>query len=200
VNVFAENRPPMIFDLHNRIPVVVTLPAGSTMLRAWPKDLEGDRVTTRWSVIRQPAGIAVALEMIPKDRSKMARRATRMTVPGEYVFRFHADDGHSEAHKDLKVTVYPPNRPPVIEAASARLLPGGIAALSAAASDPDGDVITYWWSVRKAPEGAKAALSKPGLASPKATGLNVPGEYLFAVTVVDRTKAVTRDVKVTVRR
>lgn len=198
VIVFADNQPPEIYDLHNRIPVVVTLPGSTTLLRAWPKDLEGDRLTTRWSVVRQPAGAAVALELIPKDKSKTARRATKMTVAGEYVFRFHADDGHNEARKDLHVTVYPPNRPPVIETASARLLAGGGAELSARATDADGDTITYWWSVRKAPRGAAPVVAKPGRARAKAAGLTARGEYVFTVTAIDRTRAVTRQVKLNV--
>jgi O-glycosyl hydrolase len=200
VNVFAENQPPRIHDLHNRIPVMVTLPASSTILRAWPKDLEGDPVKTRWSVVRKPAGAAVVLETIARDKSKMARRATKMTVPGEYVFRFHAADGKSEAHKDLKVTVYPPNRPPVIEAASVRPLAAGAAALSATAADADGDVITCWWSVKRAPRGARPVVAKPGLASTKATGMTAAGEYVFTVTVADRAAAASKSVNVTVGR
>jgi len=200
VNVSAENRPPRIFDLHNRIPVMVTLPDSSTLLRAWPTDLEGDHMETRWTVVRQPPGAAVALEPVPNDKGGTARRATGMTVPGEYVFRFHAHDGHSEAHRDLTVPVYPPNRPPVVEAASARLLAEGQAELAAKATDADGDTVTYWWAVKRSPRGAEPVLDKPGLAGTKARGLGVPGEYVFTVTAVDRTKAVTREVTLTVGR
>ncbi len=194
VNVFAENRPPVILDLHNRIPVMVTLPHSTTLLRAAAIDLEGDRVTTRWSVVRRPPGASVALEPVPKDRSKTARRATGLTRAGEYVFRFHADDGTTRAWQDLKVPVYPANRPPVIAEASAKLLGRGAAALSAKAADGDEDALTYWWSVKRAPKGARVVLDKPGRAAAKATGLSTPGEYVFTVTVIDRTKAVTKDV------
>lgn len=198
VNVFAANRPPMIFDVHNRIPVMVTLPQSSTILRAGAIDLEGDRVTTRWSIVRQPPGASVALELLPKDPGKTARRATGLTAAGEYVFRFHADDGTSQAWQDLKVPVYPANRPPVIEKASAELLGRDAAALSAGATDGDGDVMTYYWSLKRAPKAAKVVVDKPGRTAAKATGLNAPGEYVFTVTVIDRAKDVSRDVKLRV--
>jgi len=86
---------------------MVTLPAGSTILRAWPKDLEGDRLTTRWTVVRHPAGAAVALETIPKDRSKTARRATGMTVAGEYVFTATAVDRTRAVTRRVRLNVGP---------------------------------------------------------------------------------------------
>lgn len=199
VRVHAEDQPPWIGDVHNRIPVMVTLPAFSTILRAWAKDPEGAPVRTRWSVVRQRPGAAVTLEMLPRDSSRTARRVTGMTVPGEYVFRFHASDGRGEASKDLKVIVYPPNRPPVIAEAIARPVAGGAAALLVRASDPDGDVLTHWWSVTMAPKGARPAIARPGLAAAKATGLELPGEYVFTVTVVDRAKAVTRNARLIVQ-
>lgn len=204
LTVFAANQPPKLYDVHNRIPVMVTLPGGSTILRAWPKDLEGDRLETSWSIVRQPAGASAVLETLPRDKSGTARRATKMTVAGEYVFRFRATDGGGAAFKDLRVIVYPANRAPLISAARATpatLAPSvGATVLSAKASDPDGDVITYWWSVKKAPVGARPSPAKPGSPSTKVTGLTKAGEYLFTVCVVDRTKVATRNVSVLVRR
>jgi hypothetical protein len=47
------------------------------------------------------------------------------------------------------------------------------------------------------PVGAKVVLAKPGSRETKAGGLSVAGRYVFELTVVDRTKAVTKDVVVT---
>ena len=204
LTVFADNQPPKIYDLHNRIPVMVTLPAGTTILRAWPKDLEGDRLETGWRIVRQPAGASVALEMLPGDKNKTARRATKMTAAGEYVFRFGANDGKHTTREDLKVTVQAANRSPVIHATTADpanlTLPESTISLAAKTGDPDGDVITHWWSLKRAPAGAEPAFGKQGVATTNVTGLKVAGEYVFTLTVVDRTKVARRDVKVTVRR
>jgi hypothetical protein len=40
----------------------------------------------------------------------------------------------------------------------------------------------------------------PGHATTAVGGLTVPGDYTFSVTVIDRTKAATKDVRLTVER
>ena len=203
VNVFAENQPPKVYDLHNRIPVIVTLPQSQTHLRAWPKDLEGDKLTTRWSIARQPKGAAAALERPPRARDKISRLATNLTVPGDYVFRFHVSDGVHEVHKDLTVPVYPVNRPPVISAA--RATPATVAprtgstVLSAKTSDPDDDTVTHWWWVRRAPKGANLVFARQGAATTNVAGLTTTGDYVFVISAIDRTEHATREVRLTVR-
>ncbi len=203
LNVFAENQPPQIFDLHNRIPVMVTLPQSQTHLRAWPNDLEGDKLTTRWSIVRQPKGANVVLKRPPRARGNIARLATGLTVAGEYVFRFHASDGTHDVHKDLTVPVYPVNRPPVIASATATppTLPkrAGPAVLAARTHDPDGDTVTHWWWVKRAPNGARPVFSNAGAATTGVADLTVPGSYVFVISAIDRTKHVTREVRVTVK-
>ena len=199
VIVFAKNNPPEILDLHNRIPITVTLPESKTLLRAWPNDLEKDKWTFDWKVMKQPAGANVVLDLPPRAKpDATARVATGMTVAGDYVFRFEVTDGHNTVHKDHTVTVHPENHPPVIADATARIDAPGSAALSAKAADPDGDTLTHWWWTKKAPAGVKPVFDHPGHASTRVTGLTAAGEYVFTVTVVDRTKAAERDVKLTV--
>ena len=199
LNVFAGNQPPQIFDLHNRIPVVVTLPHSQTHLRAWAPDLEGDKLTTRWSIVRQPKGANVVLKRPPRARGNIARLATGLTVPGDYVFRFHAGDGTHDVHKDLTVPVYPVNKPPVIAQATAGPIAQGKATLSATTRDPDGDTVTHWWWVKRAPKGATLAFDRQGQARTRVVGLTVPGQYVFVISAIDRTKHATREVRVTVQ-
>jgi len=42
LNVYEGNQPPRLMDVHNRIPVLVTLPHSETLLRGGAFDLEGD--------------------------------------------------------------------------------------------------------------------------------------------------------------
>ncbi|MBL7037057.1 MAG: hypothetical protein ISR77_00435 [Pirellulaceae bacterium] len=103
VNVFAGNQPPAPIDVHNRLPVVVTLPQDTTELRGGGLDLEGDELTFRWSVVSQPAGSAVRLESPGQAKCKVAN----ITTPGEHVFRFEVSDGENTVAETLTVRVYP---------------------------------------------------------------------------------------------
>lgn len=198
LNVHAANEPPVIGDLHNRLPVVVTLPTSGTTLRGYARDLEGESLTYKWSLVSRPDGATVALETPTKQGCK----ATGMTVAGDYVFRLHASDSTHTVFKDLTVHVYPLNRAPVISGASASpaelTLPASRTTLSARMSDPDGDKMGQFWSVKSAPAGVDCALTNQSSAATKAIGLTAAGEYVFTLTVVDRSEVSTREVTVTV--
>ena len=200
VPVFATNRPPWIGDVHNRIPIDVTLPHSETLLRAWAIDLEKDKWTFKWKVMKQPAGADVKLELPQMKRGRKpgaARRLTGMTVAGDYVFRFEVNDGKNVAFKEHTITVHPENHAPKITEATARVHGPGAATLSAKATDADGDVMTWWWELRRGPKGVKPVFNHPGHQATNVTGLNVAGDYVFIVTVVDRTRVSRRDVRLT---
>lgn len=201
LTVFAENQPPLPDDVHNRIPVVVTLPASSTRLRGYGWDLEGDPVTYRWSVVSQPPGAKVSLA----NPTTGDCTASNMTVPGDYVFSFDVTDPTHTVSEELTVPVYPANpSAPLIKSITASpselTLPASSRTLlSATTSDPDGDMISHWWSVKSAPSGSSPVFADEGSSETGVTRLTIPGTYVFTLTVVDRTKYATRDVTVTVR-
>jgi O-glycosyl hydrolase len=198
ITVFSGNQPPISLDVHNRIPVVVTLPQSTTILRGAAFDLEGDPLQYRWSVLAQPQGAQVKLETPDQPGCKVSN----IKVPGEYIFQLAVKDPTHTVQKNLKITVYPPNEAPVIETASAtpeRLaLPQTQTSLSAKTSDPDGDTITHWWSVKKSPVGSKPVFDRQGARETSVSGLSVPGTYTFTLKAIDRTKSATKDVTVTV--
>ncbi len=100
--VFDGNQPPVLADVHNRIPVRVTVKDAGTLLRGGAWDVENDPVTFHWSVVQAPEGASVKLETPDKE----ACRAAGMTVPGDYVFRLEARDASHAVHADLTVPVY----------------------------------------------------------------------------------------------
>jgi len=199
LNVYAGNQPPVLIDVHNRLPVLVTLPENATVLRGGALDLEGDKLTYRWSVVSQPPGSAVKLET-PDD---VKCRVSNITVPGNHVFKFEAGDGTNTVSENLTVPVHPVNSAPVIHPVRATpavlTLPESATFLSAATSDPEGEAISHWWRVKASPAGAKVVLAKQGGRDTQAGGLSVPGRYVFELTVVDRTKFAAKDVVVTVQ-
>ncbi|MGD9496987.1 MAG: hypothetical protein AB7Y46_11870 [Armatimonadota bacterium] len=102
VRVFAENQPPVPVDVHNRIPVRVTVADGKTLLRGGGRDIEGDPLTRRWSVVRQPQGAKAVLAAPTED----ACEVSGLTVPGDYVFRFELSDPTHTVAEELTVPVY----------------------------------------------------------------------------------------------
>jgi len=198
LTVFKENQPPVVVDLHNRIPLVVTLPQSTTLLRGGGRDLEGDKLTLRWSIASQPQGADARIEDVPKKGTQLAN----LTVPGDYVVKLEVSDPAHTVSEQLTIKVYPPNKPPVIDGAMAnpaRLTPPeSKTVLSAKTSDPDGDVITHWWSVQRAPAGAKPVFEKPGSPSTAVSGLDAEGTYVFTLTAIDRAAPTRANVTVIV--
>jgi hypothetical protein len=199
LNVHAENQPPIAMDVHNRLPVIVTLPADGTELRCAGLDLEGDALAYRWSLLSQPAGASALLASPGTATCKV----TNMTVAGDYIFQLELSDPAHTVSENLTVTVYPqnPSAPTILNAAASPAtvtLPAEAILLSATTGDPDGDPISHWWSVKSKPAGTAPAFSAQGSASTGVTGLTAPGTYVFTLNVVDRTKVTKRDVTVTV--
>jgi len=101
------------------------------------------------------------------------------------------------------LTVYPrsaANRPPLVTGwkSAARHLNRWAGetrtTLSASATDPEGDTLTFAWRVLSAPQGAAVVFAVPQGPSTAVSGLTVPGEYVFGVDVSDGPHTVTREV------
>jgi len=196
--VHAGNQPPMIIGVHNRIPVLVTLPDNSTDLRANGIDLEGDSLSYHWSIISKPPGSSAYLNTPNSNQC----RVYNMTVAGDHVFKIEISDPTHTVSATLTVPVYPLNTPPVISSVSAApsqlVQPASNTLLSATTSDPDGDTITHWWTLSSSPESASPVFANQGSAITDVDGLTVRGTYVFTVTVIDETELTTDDVNVTV--
>jgi hypothetical protein len=89
-------------------------------------------------------------------------------------------------------TLYPysgPNHPPTIMVWGSNpgyvVAPTNTATLSAAASDPELDPLTYHWSVTNQPAGANALLATPTNPTTTVSGLTMPGTYAFNIDVRD---------------
>lgn len=107
--------------------------------------------------------------------------------------------------RDGVVTLYPyagRNLPPTVTEwqATPNFLepPQEKVTLSAGATDPEKDALTYRWSVDAQPAGAQVQLATPDAARTDAAGLNKAGDYLFTVAVSDAGHTVKRQVMLTV--
>jgi hypothetical protein len=102
VRVFAGNQPPVPMDVHNRIPVRVTVADGHTLLRAGAWDVEGDPVTFRWRLASAPPGAAPALD----TPAEPACQVSGLNIPGDYVFHLEVSDPTHTVSIEHTVPVY----------------------------------------------------------------------------------------------
>jgi O-glycosyl hydrolase len=197
-NVFADNQPPYVLDVHNRLPVRITLPDSNTQLRCAGLDLEGDPLSYRWTLTSQPTGASASLSAPTTANCQV----TGMTIAGDYVFELEVSDPTHTVLENLTVTVYPlnPSAPTISNATAspATITLGDDTRLQATTRDADGDPISHWWSVKSKPDGAAPSFSAQSSPSTNVTGLTEAGLYVFTLHAVDRTRFAKRDVTVTV--
>jgi hypothetical protein len=201
LTVYMGNQAPVFFApaLHHRRPVTVMLPQTSATLIHFASDLENDPIAYQWTVASQPPGANATLA----TPTQSACIANNLTVAGDYVFRVTAQDSTHSVSTNHTLTVYPINTAPVIANVSASpsviTLPFSESILSGETSDPEGDILSHWWSVRSAPAGAWPVFANQGAKTTMVRGLIKPGAYVFRLTVVDRASFRTSDITVTVQ-
>lgn len=169
--------------------------AGSevTLAGGGSTDPDGDPLSFQWRTLSSPGGVTVSLV----DGATAQARFTP-TVAGAYAFELTVSDGELADRDTVVVTVSAANRVPVVDAGSdVSVTLGEVASVTATASDPDGDPLTFAWTVQSRPTGSTAELSATDTASVSITP-DVAGEYLLQVTVSDGRGGQTTDaVKVT---
>jgi len=147
-------------------------------------DPDGDPLAYRWTLLSAPSGSTAS----PSPSSAPACSFTA-DLPGTYVARLVVDDG-AATHADrvtIRATAPGTNRPPVANAGADQ--PGAVAgapvSLDGSGSfDPDGDPITFLWSITSAPAGSVAALGGAATASASFTP-DVAGTYVLRLEVSD---------------
>jgi hypothetical protein len=139
--------------------------------------VDNDPLTFSWSMLWRQGNTAVLDDPTSKTPTFVAERA------GNYIVQLIVNDGKvpSEA-KTVKITAN--SRPVAIPQAPQQVMQGDTVTLDGSQSyDPDGDSITYQWSLSK-PNASTAALSD-------ATAMNsvfvadVPGTYSATLVVND---------------
>jgi hypothetical protein len=172
------NTPPLVDagpDLSTTFPTGVTL-SGSASDDGLPKPR---KLTVAWTQTSGPGSTMFG---------NPARAVTTadFSAPGVYVLRLTASDGSLFAFDEVTVTVLGINRPPVANAGPDQTIPlGALAALTGSgSSDPDGDPLTYSWTLVSRPSGSDAALDDPASVMPSFV-VDVPGTYVIELIVHD---------------
>ncbi len=106
-----------------------------------------------------------------------------------------ADDKGATASDEVVVTVNPPaNTAPTVNAGADKSisLPVNTASFTATASDAEGTVETYSWTILSSPSGSSPALTGEATAQLDVT-VDLAGAYVFQVTVTDNSGATAFD-------
>ena len=143
-------------------------------------DADNDPLTYAWSFTSQPQASSATLS----DATAIAPSFTA-DVAGSYVVQLIVNDGIVDSAPDT-VMVGTVNRPPVADAGPDTLASvGAPLQLDGGGSiDPDGDALTYQWSVTDAPSGSSGALADAASPTPTLTP-DVAGPYTIQLIVND---------------
>lgn len=148
-------------------------------------DADGDSLSFSWSLVSGPEGSLTQLS----DPAAVMPTVTPDDY-GVYTYALIVDDGTESSEADYVVidtsSSRSDNQAPVANAGDDQsAYPGEFVTLDGSASaDPDGDDITYSWSLLSRPEGSEAALSAADLVTPMLQ-LDEPGSYVVQLLVND---------------
>ncbi len=159
----------------------VTLDASAS----WDPDL--DTLTYAWALTRPGGSAAVLSSTTSRSPSFYA------DVAGVYTATLTVSDGALSSSATVHVTAQ--NYPPAASAGTNRSVPRNnpITLDAGASSDPNGDALTYAWTLASVPAGSAAALSNAAFKQATFTPDRV-GTYTATVTVSDGTLSSTASV------
>lgn len=143
-------------------------------------DADGDPLTFAWTLVSAPAGSVAVLE----NPTTVAPQLVT-DYPGDYVVQLIVSDGTTNSAPDL-VTVSTQNAAPVALAGPDQtVVAGQTVTLDGLGSyDPDGDPLTYRWTLSSTPSGSTASLVDPNAAVLSFTA-DRPGDYVLRLIVND---------------
>jgi hypothetical protein len=179
VTIDTSNVPPVARAGADR-----TVSVGSTVILdgSGSSDADGQPLTYAWSFTSRPAGSTAALSS-PTSVSP----TFIVDVPGTYVVQLIVNDGTAGSEPDT-VAINTENQVPTANAGPDQTVAVGEEEhlSGTGSSDPEGNPLTYRWSITSAPDGSSAALTGATSATPSLTP-DVAGTYVMRLIVNDGT-------------
>ncbi|MCL9777425.1 PKD domain-containing protein [Vibrio methylphosphonaticus] len=181
VTLHQYNHPPVAnagTDISGQVSQIVHLDGSAS------NDGDGDPLTPRWSISSKPKNSAVTLA----DVHTMHPSFT-LDVSGNYVVQLIVYDGHRFSLADT-VTISTNNLTPTANAGMAQKTVTGqtISLDGSKSSDPEGNMLTYSWTLVSAPSTSTATLTDNNVVAPQFTP-DVIGNYVFQLIVNDGEKS-----------
>ncbi len=155
-------------------------------------DPEGDDLTYTW-VLNPPGGSSATL-----TNPTTATPSFVADVAGIYNASLTVSDGNLNDRDDVIVTATTVNLPPIADAGANQIAVTGdrVQLSGAASSDPDGDTLTYLWTLT-VPDGATAALDDANISTPSFIAGSA-GSYVAVLVVSDGVAESSDSVTITV--
>ncbi|MGA9523747.1 MAG: PKD domain-containing protein, partial [Myxococcaceae bacterium] len=178
--VTVENRAPMVSAGSDAAGIV----GQAVALVATASDADGHALTYQWSVVSRPGQGAVTIAHADRLQASFVP-----PVEGVFTLRFMVTDGFATAFDEVSVVVTAAtvNRPPVADAGAdsvINLASGATIALSGAGStDPEGETLTYRWSIVSRPAQSTATLTANGAVASLVP--DAAGTWVFSLEVSD---------------
>ena len=167
---------------------ILTLPVNSTTLTGTGTDADGTIASYTWNKISGPSAIIA--------NAGSASTLISGLLQGVYIFELKVTDNNGGINTDqVQVTVNASvvmNLPPVANAGSdiTITLPANAATLSGSGTDPDGNIVSYSWTLYYGPN--MAPLSNANAATTTIGNL-LQGSYDIDLTVTDNSGATATD-------
>lgn len=160
----------------------------ASITRALKLDGRGSRgpptavLSYSWSVTSKPAGSTASL-----TNGSTAEPSFVADTLGAYDVQLTVSANGASASDTVRITVVPENHAPIARVGQPqRVMPGDTVQLDGtASSDPDGDVLSFRWTVRGQPTGSSVALSAP-MAAQTTFVPTVQGTYVIELQVSDQ--------------
>ncbi|MBW2256440.1 MAG: hypothetical protein JRI25_17850, partial [Deltaproteobacteria bacterium] len=145
-------------------------------------DPDGDTLTFDWFLVAQPDGADATL-----DHATSATPSFTPVIEGVYSWSLVVSDAELDSHEDTVILqATRDNLPPVANAGNDVLVDVGdlVALDGSGSSDPNGDVLTYAWTLAARPLGSTAALDDATAEAPTFAA-DALGAYRVQLVVSD---------------
>ena len=145
-------------------------------------DADGDSLTYEWNLESVPTSSVATLNNTASINTNFVA-----DVEGDYVVSLVVNDGSSNSPSDsVTITAVRSNNAPIAKAGPAQSVNTGIVVKmnGQQSSDPDGDNLTYSWTLTSQPAGSTASLNLADTDKPRFT-TDVDGDYTIELVVND---------------
>jgi len=147
-------------------------------------DPEGKPLSYQWEILHSPTGAVVSFSAPSAVDTDFVAN-----LVGNYKLQLTVSDGERKATQELILQADTQNQAPRAELSSSqkKIRPGDTVKLTASASDPEGDVLSYQWRLGIKPRDSQAKLTAPTAATTDLT-VDLEGEYVIWMQVSDGEK------------